>query len=214
MKQLIEIWLSGIRNYTAGTILYRQYGTDKDLLHLFDGPKTQYRLQKLADALQQLINPQQEQQQPAQAIVEPYTPMPDAPDNDVLTAIKNQWMPLYTEMNYKRHQLDQYLDDESPAAMKMRAKLAMEILINEQKCMAAWQQRDYYLKHRQLPGNDITADDEPIIDQFKAGKRLQTLQVYIRRYKAKIKYDTANPVYPQKLNQYQKEYDILKSLDV
>jgi len=57
--------------------------------------------------------------------------MPDSTDN-VLMALKNEWMPLYQSMNYKRHQLDRY-QNNSAKAIAERKLLAFEVIELEQK---------------------------------------------------------------------------------
>ena len=201
MKQLIQNWLNGKRNFTAGKLLYNQFGNDQKLKDLFSQGRSAYSEERLLNALKELAadlhKPQTDDYRPVMNEI-----MPDVPDK-VLTALKNEWMPFYTEMNLKRHRIDHYLDDESEAAEIIRGKLAFEILDLEQKCMAVWAKKMYYEKHGRLPGKGL--DREIVIDQFKAAERMKNLKIYVTRYKNYCSKDPGNARHAAKLKDYEKE---------
>lgn len=181
MKQLILQWLNGKRNYTVGSMLYNQFGINEEKKALFATGKSALTEKELLKCLQQLLN-DEEAVLPKQNI-EHYAVMPDESD-PVLVALKAEWMPFYTEMNYKRHALDPLLNDENDAAMVKRATLAKDIIALHKKCKAVWLKRDYYVQHGQLPGASI--NKEVVIDDFEAAKRIENLKTYIRQYRAKL----------------------------
>lgn len=208
MKELIENWLYGKRSYTYGVILYKQFGTDEQVKKLLDGPKTDYKERRLVELLQELITADKEPVKPVS--VKAYEAMPETKDV-VLTALRSEWMPHYTQMNYKRHELDRYLDEETPEAEVKRGTLAMEIISLEQLCMAVWAKRDHYLQHGCLPGKDIGSQD-PVIDRFEAAKRIEQLKIYVRRYKNGLKKSPADSKQAALLNKYINELEKLKQL--
>jgi len=207
MKELIENWLSGRRSYTYGAILYNKFGSDEKLKDLFSRPKTDYSQELMVEKLKEIIS--DASTKPAAQDFS-YEKMPDAAD-PVLKAMKDEWMPAFTEMNYLRHQLDKWLEDDSKEAQAKRGELALQILTLEKQCMAVWAKRDHYLKHGTLPGKDV-GDEEIVIDKFKAGQHLQNLKVYIRRYKGYLKKDPGNAQHALLLKKYEDELDQLKKL--
>lgn len=204
---LIKNWLNGKRNYTIGCVLYRRYGHDEQLKQLFEKGKTDYTEKKLLEELKSLVTPATK---PSTSNVQPSTfthePFPDS-SNKVIHSLREQWMPLYTEMNYKRHELDKFLYQKTDAAMRRRAKLAMEILSLEKKCMMIWKQRDHYLEFGRLPGQEKT---EPVVDPAKIVERYKNVQGYIRRYKMYLRKDPTDAKSQALLKQYEDEFELLK----
>lgn len=201
MSELIKKWLNGTRNYTVGTILYNQFGHDEAVKKQLATGKSDYTAKVLLESINKLLNGDEvktaiEKQLPVHEL------MPDDADM-VLQALKNEWMPLYTQMNYKRHELDKYLEDETDAANTKRGTLAMEILTLEKQCISIWQKRDHYLKHKTLPGKNI--DTEPVIGKFEAANRISNLKIYVRRYKNILSRLPGDANAAQLLNTYEKE---------
>lgn len=208
MKHLIDRWLAGKRNYTIGTILYKEHGIDDKLKKVFEGPCNDYATGKLLEAMKALAK-ETEQPKKVEPAITSYEEMPES-DDPVLHALREDWLPAYTEMNYKRHELDKYLDDTSGDALIKRAKLAGEIVKLERKCISAWGIRDYYRDHGTMPGatiaNEITAD------KAKAVLTMKNLEHYIRRYKLKLKARPGNVNAANLLKKHQEEYDKLKEI--
>jgi hypothetical protein len=209
MEKLFINWLNGKRSYIVGTILYKQYGTDESLKKLFATGNTDYTAKILLQTIQQIVNNPESIPTKKDNIIAITDPMPDSKDS-VLMALKDEWMPLYSEMNYKRHELDKYLDDETDSAYVKRAQLALDILTLEQQCMAIWAKRDHYVKYNVLPGK--STDDEIVVDPFQSAKRIENLKVYIRRYKNEMTKNKANARAAELLNQYTSELNKLTQL--
>ncbi len=207
--ELIKNWLSGKRNYTVGCILYNRYGTDEELKILFEKGKTDYTEKKLLDELKKLTT---DNRQPTADEVRGGQwsavggQFPES-SNKIIHSLREQWMPLYTEMNYKRHELDKFLNQKTDAATRRRAKLAMEILLLEKRCMMIWQQRDHYIEFGRLPAQEKT---EPVVDPVKVIERYKNVQCYIRRYKMYLRKDPADAKSQALLKQYEAEFELLK----
>lgn len=204
--RLISNWLTGSRSFSYGVILYNRFGNDDELKKLFEKGKTDFAEKKLLQVLQSLVN---EKTNDAMS----YTPqgsgvMPEARD-PVLIALRNQWMPHFTQMNYLRHEIDKYLDRNSESSMAKRGELARDILLLEKKCMAVWAKRDYYERTGKLPAEYKT--NEPVVDPFTAGKRLTTLQSYVRRYKRLVANNPGNEIHASNLKKYEEELKTLKT---
>lgn len=200
---LIHKWLQGKRNFTVGTILYKRYGNDEALKNLFEEGKTAYTESKLLEELKAIV---EEAKKP---VKEKYASSSVFPPGDkVINALKDRWMPLYTEMNYKRHALDKFLNQKTDAATRRRGKLAMEILNLEKQCMKIWADRDHYLEFGKLPSHEI--DEAPIVDPLKLVERYKNVQGYIRRYKMYLRKNPGDPKNIALLAQYEKEFAALK----
>lgn len=201
MKQLINAWLNGKRSFTYGVILYNRYGKDEDLKKLFEAGKTDFTEKKLLECLNGLASEDKQEAfsfSPFQGNEE----MPES-DDEVIMALRNQWMPHYTKMNYLRHDLDKYLERNSSSAEVKRGQLAREILMLEKNCMAVWAKRDHYVRTGKLPAEYKSND--PVVDPFKAGVRLKIVQGYVRRYKGYVQRDPANESHAANLKKYQAE---------
>lgn len=202
--KLINDWLNGKRNYTYGSILYNRYGNDDELKNLFEKGKTEYTEKKLLEELQAIAKPQQPKKISERTLDHANFP---TSTNKVVSSLRDQWMPLYTEMNYKRHSLDKFLSQKTDAATRRRGNLAMEILDLEKRCMYIWAQRDHYLEFGRLPTQEKT---DPVIDPAKLVERYKNVQGYIRRYKMYLRQDPTDPKNIALLKQYEDEYEELK----
>ena len=202
---LIKNWLSGKRNYTVGCILYNRYGNDEELKLLFEKGKTDYTEKKLLECLKEIANPVGALTRPERSTMN-HEPFPES-SNKIIHSLREQWMPLYTEMNYKRHELDKFLNQKTDAAMRRRAKLAMEILSLEKQCMKIWAQRDHYIEFGRLPAQEKT---EPVVDPAKIVERYKNVQCYIRRYKMYLRKNPNDAKNQALLKQYEDEFELLK----
>ncbi len=207
MNDHIIKWLSGRQNYTIGVVLYNQFGNDEAIKKQLSFGRSEFTDDLLLKSINALL--QGEEPKTAPVIINAYDEMPNDVD-DVLISFKEKWMPLYTEMNYKRHALDKLLDDDFEKSGVQRGKLAKEILELEQKCIAIWHERDYYCRYKTLPGKSI--DDEAIIDPFKAGKRQELLKIYVRRYKNQMAKNPANTEAAQLYKKYSDELTQLQQV--
>jgi|SRR6185312_8907080 len=203
--ELVKNWLAGKRNYTVGCILYNRYGTDEELKKLFEKGKTDYTEKKLVECLKAIAEPSAKLQRPERTTMNHEVFPPSS--NKVIHSLRGQWMPLFTEMNYKRHELDKFLFQKTDAAMRRRAKLAMEILSLEKQCMRIWQQRDHYIEFGHLPSQQKT---EPVVDPMKIVERYKNVQGYIRRYKMYLRKDPNDAKNQALLKQYEDEFELLK----
>lgn len=198
---IIENWLNGPRNFFVGKAVYKTVGGDKKLIDLLDKGKTPIAEELLLKAMQKLLQ--------APALPPVPKPMETADDfpkttDPVLNSIREEWLKPYQDMNYKRHQLDQYKGN-SPEMIAKRKPLAFEILELEQQCMRAWKKRDYYLQHGKLPDVADTKKELPT-DPVELGKYISNLAKNIRRNKLLMKQHPDKPVYTQKYEQYKQEY--------
>ena len=199
-NELLVKWLNGKRNYTVGMVLYGQFGNDESIIKQLAAGKNNYSEKLLLDKINALA--EGEETKVTGPVVSNYEVMPDDTDK-VLQSLKDKWMPMFTEMNYKRHALDKLLDDTFETSGIKRGQLAMEILNLEKNCIHVWQDRDYYLKHKTLPG--VSINEEKVIDPFLAAKRIELLKIYVRRYKNILKKAPGNPEAAQLLKQYEDE---------
>lgn len=217
---IINNWLNGKRNYYVGVAIYNTFGHDAGLKKLF-ATKSAYAEQKLVEALQGLVQ---------KVVTVPQTPkptpsMPDTAD-PVLIAIKNEWMPLYVAMNFKRQQLHNYRHihpcscknypdcghqlstkekELNELYKKTRKTLAFEILDLEQQCQNCWDKRDYYLTHKVLPNQEAKPKFEKPTDPLELGRAVEACKKNIRRNRKKMK-DIADNAEYAALYQYWKDY--------
>lgn len=203
---LIKNWLNGKRNFTIGCILYNRYGQDEALKELFEKGKTDYTEKKLLEELKAIAEPSAISNQQS-AISNRHEPFPIS-SNKILSSLRDKWMPLYTEMNYKRHELDKFLFQKTDAATRRRGKLAMEILSLEKRCMQIWAQRDHYIEFGKLPTQQ---KPDPVIDPAKLVERYKNVQCYIRRYKMYLRKTPGDPKNIALLKQYEEEFARLKN---
>lgn len=202
MKQLLINWMNSGRSYIVGSILYDKFGHDESVKKLLKTGKSQYTEKALLSAIQSMLKDDSPKKESPIEITSGMEKMPESDDN-VLQALRKEWMPAYTEMNYKRHQLDQYLEDETDKAVMQRSALAKSILELEQYCMSVWAKREHYIKYSSLPGTSI--EKEVISDPFAAANRISNVKVYIRRYRSELKKNPGNAKAAEMLNHYQQE---------
>ena len=199
--QLIENWLKGSRNFITGKILYDKYGADNSLKKLLLQGETPTAKKKLIAALQAIADAGKIPAAEVKADV--LSTMPAGSD-DVLESIRNEWLPRYQEMNYKRHRLDEYGDRNDKEAIANCKVLCFEILELEQQVMACWAKRDHYLDHGQLPEVKVEKLEIPT-DPVKLATLINTLKRNIRRNKQLTQQDKENPKYPALVKKYEQQ---------
>lgn len=198
---VIDQWLKGPRNFYVGKAIYQTVGNDKHLLEVLNKGKTPIAEELLLKALQKLCAAPAAAPKPEP--METVDEMPVSAD-PVVKSIREEWIKPYQEMNYKRHQLDQYKGND-PAMIAKREPLVFQILELEQQCMKAWKKRDYYLQHGKLP-DVATKQKELPADPVQLGKYISNLAKNIRRNKQFMKAHPDKPVYAQKYEEYKQEY--------
>lgn len=201
--ELIQKWLSGKRNFIIGAVLYKKFGTDEKLKKLFEGKPDAYMQKRLADELSALLKKPKVvlQSKPKKSEAEE---MP-ASNDPVLKALRNEWMGYYQRMNYLRHELDKHQWNSSQE-IAIREPMAFEILSLEQKCMAIWARRDYYLKEGKLP--EVKEKEDPLPENpVELGKKIETVKRNIRRNKELTEKHPDKSQYPQRVIQYEKELE-------
>lgn len=181
----ITNWLQR-KDYLEGVRLYLQHGQDPVLKELFTSEhKTPYKEQRLEKALRQILAGTEKvkvEDRPANSITMKSWPIEAAKD-DVLKALRAEWLKAFKEMQDLRSQLMLLPNDEQ------RGEAAHKILELDDLCDHIYSKRDYYLEHGTLPA---AKQDEYIVDPVKAAKRMEILGRYIRRERGHLKKDPAN----------------------
>lgn len=177
---MIDRWLAGNRNFTAGVLLYDHYGTNTALKNVLAKGETDYSRKLLTEALTEINEapPKPKVEDKALRVLDV---MPDSNDT-MLQAFKEKWMPKYKLMIFKQHQMFAFGDDNSVGVMATCHLLADEILSLEQEVMQIWAERDYYEAHGRLPNNptkEVTIPTDPL----QLAKFIDTCKRQIRRYR-------------------------------
>ena len=197
--QVIKNWLAGNMNYIAGRCIYSVYGSDDALKKIFSLFETDIRRREMVKAIQRIIT----NNTGALPLAEPAAKETDMPEssNPVLQALRNEWLPLYQDMNYKRHQLDKWGDVNTGPVKRMRYDLAVEVLGIEQQCMVIWARRDYYIKHGKLPEVKEKKLQLPT-DPVELGKLIEGTKKNVRRNKLLMKQNPGNASFVQRHADY------------
>lgn len=199
--QIIKNWLNGSQNFRVGVTLYNTFGTNPALKNLLAKGETPFCKNLLIEELQKLIDKGIPVELPVEPIQKEVGVMPDSADG-VLQALKNEWMPVYQEMQYKRHQLDKEFEHpNSEAAITYRKPLAFEILALEQQCIQIWAKRDYYVKEGKLPFVPETKLVVPT-DPTEVGNMIYNIKRYIRRERLKLKKEPGNAKVAQRYKEF------------
>lgn len=176
----VHNWLAGPRNFHVGAALYNAFGKDGKIKTLLAKGKSPATEKILHDALSAMAAAPPEKPVKPPPEVQAFNPMPESADT-VLQALRNQWLPLYQQMNYLRHQLDA-IRGNTPEKIEQRRPMALEILALEQQCMHIWGQRAYYEEHGQLPGAPAEEKQPDIpTDPLQLGIYVENLKRQIRR---------------------------------
>jgi hypothetical protein len=199
---VIEKWLNGPRNFYVGKAIYLTVGNDKRLIDVLHKGKTPIAEELLLTALQNLLS-KPTPVKTSKATFETAEMPVDA--DPVLQSIQQEWKKPYQQMNYKRHQLDQYKGN-TPEMIAIRKPLVFEILELEQQCMKMWKKRDHYLEHGKLPDVSERKVELPT-DPVELGKLIESIKKNIRRNRKLIHQHPDKPVYAQKYQEYKQQYE-------
>lgn len=197
----IRAWLDGSRNFIVGRALYKQVGKDEAIKAQLQKGEHAGTTKLLADAMEALLV--------APVIITPkvvsaYHEMPSHSDL-ILQALRNEWLPLFSRLQYLRASLDQWGERNDPEAVAGREPLAFEILDLEDQCEIIWEKRDHYLLHNALPVKRTNLPELPA-DPVALAKMLETVKKNIRRNRAKMNNLCADVLYTQLYLHYKSEY--------
>ena len=200
--RVITNWLKGKRDFTVGAMLYQRFGKNEQLKLLLDKGETPFLLNELAAELQKMAAGETEKIAPA--VNKEVAEIPDSKD-PILQAIRNEWLPLYGEMNLLRHELDKYGNSNSKDAIAWRQPRARKIKDLEKECMAIWAKADYYKIHGKLPFVAEKSMEIPT-DPVKLAKLINNTKKNIRRNRLEMEKPGANPKHAQLYLQYKTAY--------
>ena len=206
---LIERWLNGNQNFIVGKVLYSHFGNDRSLRELFDKGETPFAKDMLCKALKTIHEfGCRTTKQPE---IAQFMPMPAGTDK-ILQAIEEQWKPLYQHMNFLRHKLDQFEQDNSTPVRETRKENAATILEIERKCNLIWSKRNYYLQHGKLPEEkeeEFTIPEDPL----QLAKLIERLKRYVRKHKKNLKENPGNATYAALLTKYENQLQQINHLN-
>lgn len=195
----IRDWLQS-KDYIEGIRLYLQHGQDPALKNLFTAEKgTPYKQQRLERALREILAGTEvvkAEERPASILMKSW-PIEAAKD-DVLKALRAEWLKAFKEMQDLRSQLMLLANDDQ------RGEAAHRILDLDDLCDHIYSKRDYYLEHGTLPA---AKKEEYIVDPLKAAKRMEILGRYIRRERTALKKDPANVGAAARKQKFTNEYN-------
>ena len=195
----IKDWLQ-TQDYVEGIRLYLEHGQDATLKRLLTSEKkTEYKQQRLEKGLRDVlagnqISKPKEQPAPSQKS----WPL-DAAKDDVLKALRSEWLRKFKEMQDLRSQLMLLPNDDQ------RGEAAHRILNLDDECDEIYGKRDYYLQFGRLP--DRSDDQEYIKDPIKQAERMEILQRYIRRERQNLRKDPGNVGAAARKAKFIKEYN-------
>ncbi|MBG9376974.1 hypothetical protein I5907_12075 [Panacibacter sp. DH6] len=201
LKDNIRSWIAGAQNFIIGRTLYQQLGDDDNIKQKLLKGENATTKQLLWNSLENLLR---EPVKEAIIVDSTASEMP-ASDDTVLEALRDEWLPLYTRMNYLRARIDEYGESNDPETITLREPIAFEILSLEDECEQIWVKRDYYLKHGTLPEFD---EKEFVIpsDPKELAKLLQSIPRNIRRNRLKMQQPGAKALYAQLYVRYKDLY--------
>lgn len=197
LTDILTNWLNGSQNFIVGRAFYKYIGKDERVKELLKKGESPASKNILVDAITDIFKlPSLIPQQKHTATDE----MPGGQDI-VLTALKEEWMPLYQKMNYLRTSLDKYSDSNSEDAIEYRSPIAFEILDIEKQVMFIWHKRDYYLQHGKLPATQ-TKEKEIPTDPFELGRYVENIKKNIRKNRQKMQRPGADAKYAELYQKY------------
>jgi hypothetical protein len=196
----IRGWFSH-KDYIEGVRLYLKHGQDPVLKKLFTSEQqTDYKRQRLEKALKEVLKGSEvikPEERPQLTITMKSWPIEAAKD-DVLKALRAEWLRKFKEMQDLRSQLMLLPNDDQ------RGEAAHRVLDLDDECDAIYAKRDYYLEHGTLPA---APKEEYVVDPIKAAKRMDVLTRYIRRERAYLKKDPGNVNAAARKIKFTKEYN-------
>lgn len=207
---VIREWLNSSRNYNAGATLYLKHGKDEKLKRIFREPASDFKKQKLAEALRSLLNNQEhaaakQEEQKATTIQRERLAEKRWPKerDTTLEALHQQWRIKFLEMTSLQSRIyDVALAGQTDSAKKQEAgQMAHRILDLDDECDDLYRQRDHYIKHNRLPEEPKPMD--LVVDVKKIPLALANCQRYIRDYKNKLLKEPGNVKAAAQLQKYQ-----------
>lgn len=188
----IKEWLNSGRNYAEGVKIYLTYGKEQKFINLFNEPiQTAFKEKKLAEVLTQLYKGN------AKAVTVKATTTtkyltghktwPEDTSDAILTALRNQWRPLYGERSSLQARLhDVALAGNTDSVKRQEAaQMAGRIIQLSKEISDIYATRSYYQQHGQLPQKQVEAS--PFGDAAKAYIAKKNAERYLREYTSKLK---------------------------
>lgn len=198
--------------------LLLDHSTDEKLKRLFTmEAESAFKKKLLTDSLKKLLSTGAEKnihekkvaENSVQSVKKAHLGWPESEDQ-VLTALRLQWKPLFSELN----NLSARLYDISKAGIEDVAKrneagaMAHRILDLDDECDEYYAKRDYYLEHKRLP--DDRNQEPAIVDPLKLPILLHNAQRYVREFKLKVKNNPSNEKAAAKLLKWEQKVVELK----
>lgn len=215
--EIIRNWLNGPRLYEEGVSLYSQFGNNNILKKILASEAwSQFKEDKLVEALKQLMQPEITIQQHLPAGTNLYTRhagWPPHPIEDpVLRALHAQWKPLYSEMMNAQSRVYEValLARKKDSNKRLEAcQLVHRIMDLDDEIDEIYGRRDYYLQHRSLPD-----DPQPVIvgDPVRWATELNNALRYVRRYKQWLQNQPDNVKWASKLKHFTEQVSHYKKL--
>jgi len=193
----IRDWLNSSRDYNMGAALYKVYGDDDDLKDVFAQGPSEYRKQRLLDAMKKLKDnaPEHIPIAPAPKKTARQEVLPENKVQPNEDPYREEWMPLYQRMNFLRHQLHEV------KTVQERGMMAHEILDLEQDCKRWWYKRDYYLKYgMNLPEEEKKSEE--ITDRNELFRNLTNYRTYLSKAEAALKINPGDARAKKKKEKY------------
>lgn len=167
----IKDWINNGMPWRMGVALYKAHGENEYLKKVFDQGESQYRKRELEKALREILRNAKPVElvatttEPVKQIII-QTTADDPLHDDREDPYREQWLPLYIEMNTWRHKLRLLPTDEE------RGKAAFRIIYLEELCEKYWEKRDYYLQTGQHLPDKPTDTASPIVTDLSNIERL------------------------------------------
>ena len=195
----------------VGAMLYTSFGSNEAFKRLLAMGETPFARNQLVEELTRMVAPGTAIQLQIESIRKEADEMLSS-DNDVLEAIRNEWLPLYQKMNLLRHNLDKYGRENTEEAITYRKPIAREIKQLERQCAAGWAKRDHYLKEGKLPFVAEIKLEIPT-DPMELAKLITNIKRYICRYRLKAAEHPGEPKYAQLYKDYKEQYKLVTGDD-
>lgn len=205
VMQALKNWLTSGKNYHVGICIYQVLGSNQSLKTLFYNGKTDYSSQKLETELLKMMKC------PPMRTITRSSIMPDLIENlpvgegAVHVSFQDQWMPLYQEMNYLRHELDKYHGNEA-SMIAVRKDIAHKIIDLEQELMNIWNQADEYGRTGKLM---TTKDEDELIvpeEALQKAKAIDKTKRNIRRNRQAMNKKPNDPKFAALYKKYKDYY--------
>lgn len=214
----IKDWLNSGRDFNLGVTLYKLYGSDERLKKALDQGFSPFRLQKLIEAMIELLDRTETAEiivpAPVEKTAEPVTPkrapvlvgsvlMPENETPETKDPYREKWIKEYHRMNFLRHQLTELTDETS------RGEMAFEILALERHCMFWWEAGKYTIRTGQPFQYD--QEQETVVDPNALQRQLNNVRTNISKKKKVLE---RKPDDPELLAELQALLDKKKDLEI